>query len=267
MRRTPMITWQRIIFYRGLALVEATPAALLLTIAGADAWGVLVGIVLLGTLADWIVLRRLPPQRQNLALAAGGVLSALWVVKGQVVGDYGLLGDWGQALGAIFSASDPRTRIAYLSLLLSLYCFWRGTRLTMHDRVSIHRLFRTIALGVLIIGGIGAFTIGRDVFKAARASTEVLTFFAVGLFTLALGSATEHDIDLQRLGWRGMGILGGAIALVLAAGSLIGALFGAGIAQVIRTLWQAVVVVVVLILAPLSWLVDKLHEALVDLPY
>ena len=50
---------------------EATPAALLLTIAGADAWGVLIGIVLLGALADWIVLRRLPPERQTLALAAG----------------------------------------------------------------------------------------------------------------------------------------------------------------------------------------------------
>ena len=165
-----MLSWQRIIYYLGLALVESTPAALLLTIAGADAWGVLIGVVLLGALADWIVLRRLPPERQTLALAAGGLLCALWVVKGQVVGDWGLLGDWGQALGAIFSASQRRSGIAYLSLLLSLYCFWRGTRLTMHDRVSIHRLFRTIAFSVLIVGGIGAFIIGRDVFKAARAS-------------------------------------------------------------------------------------------------
>ena len=117
------------------------------------------------------------------------LLSALWLVKAQVVGDYGLLGDWGQALGAVFSANHPRSGIAYLSMLLALYCFWRGTRLTMHDRVTIHRLFRTIAFGVLVIGGFGAFTIGRDVFKAARASTEVLTFFALGLLTLALGSA------------------------------------------------------------------------------
>ena len=260
-----MLSWQRIIYYLGLALVESTPAALLLTIAGADAWGVLIGVVLLGALADWIVLRRLPPERQTLALAAGGLLCALWVVKGQVVGDWGLLGDWGQALGAIFSASQRRSGIAYLSLLLSLYCFWRGTRLTMHDRVSIHRLFRTIAFSVLIIGGIGAFIIGRDVFKAARASTEVLIFFAIGLFTLALGSTTEdQDVGLRHLGWRGVGILGGAIALVLAVGSLIGSLFGEGVAQVIRTLWQAVVVVVVLMLAPLIWLFAKLLEALID---
>src|SRR3954453_23186212 len=116
-----MLSWQRVIYYLGLALVEATPVALLLTIAGGDAWGLLIGVVLLGTLADWIVLRRLPPERQTLALAAGGLLCALWVVKGQVAGDYGLLGDWGQALGAIFSASSQWTGIAYLSLLLSLY--------------------------------------------------------------------------------------------------------------------------------------------------
>jgi hypothetical protein len=260
-----MITWQRTIYYLGLALVEATPAVLLLTLADADAWGVLIGVVLLGALLDWIVLRRLPPERQTLALVASGLVCALWAVKGQVLGDYGPLGDWGQALGTIFS-TGPRSGIAYLSLLLALYCFWRGTRLTLHDRVSIHRLFRAIAFGVLIIGGLGAFTIGRDVFKAARASTEVLTFFAVGLFTLALGSATENDIDLKRLGWRGTGILGGAVALVLAAGVLIGSLFGTGVAQAIRALWQAVVVVIVLILAPLIWLMAKLIETLIDFP-
>src|SRR6187431_3692198 len=100
-----MLNWQRIIYTLGLALIEATPAALLLTSAGADAWGVLIGVVLLGALADWIVLRRLPPERQSLALAAGALLCALWVVKGHVTGDYGLLGDWGQALSAIFSAN------------------------------------------------------------------------------------------------------------------------------------------------------------------
>lgn len=261
-----MITWQRLIYYLGLALIEATPAALLLTFADADAWAMLIGIVLLGALADWIVLRRLRPERQPLALAAGALGCALWLVKAQVVGDYGLLGDWGQALGAIFSASHPRSGIAYLSLLLALYCFWRGSRLTMHDRVTIHRLFRTIAFGVLIIGGVGAFTIGGDVAKAARASTEVLTFFAVGLFTLALGSASEHDVDLKRLGWRGIGILGGAITLVLAAGSLIGSLFGAGVTQIIRTIWQALVVAILLILAPLIWLLVILIEALIDIP-
>ena len=189
-----MVNWQRIMYYLGLALVEATPAALLLTIAGADAWGVLIGIVLLGALADWIVLRRLPPERQTLALAAGGLLCALWVVKGQVVGDYGLLGDWGQALGAIFSTSHPRSGIAYLSLLLSLYCFWRGTRLTMHDRVSVQRVFRAIAFSLLLIVGIGLFG-ARLTGEQGRSSFDR----SVGLFR----DRPAHDCARQRHGRAG----------------------------------------------------------------
>ena len=56
----------------------------------------LIGVVLLGALADWVMLRRIRPQRQGIALIAVGLLCALWVVKGQVGGDYGPLGDWGQ---------------------------------------------------------------------------------------------------------------------------------------------------------------------------
>ena len=257
-----MVKWQRIMYYLGLALIEATPAALLLTIAGADAWGVLIGIVLLGALADWIVLRRLPPERQTLALAAAGLLCALWVVKGQVIGDYGLLGDWGQALGAIFSTSNPRSGIAYLSLLLSLYCFWRGTRLTMHDRVSVQRVFRAIAFSLLFIVGIGLLGARLTGERAVAASTEVLAFFAIGLLTIALASGIdEQEIGLQRLGWRGMLIVGGAIGGVLGLGVLLGALFGRDIALIIRTLWQALVVIIVLIIAPLIWLIAMLLEA------
>ena len=218
--------------------------------------------MLLGALADWIVLRRLPPERQTLALAAAGLLCALWVVKGQVVGDYGLLGDWGQALGAIFSTSHPRSGIAYLSLLLSLYCFWRGTRLTMHDRVSVQRVFRTIAFSLLLIVGVGLLGARLTGTRAVVASTEVLAFFAIGLLTIALASGMdEQDIGLQRLGWRGMLIVGGAIGGVLGLGVLLGALFGRDIALIVRTLWQALVVIVVLIIAPLIWLIAMLLEA------
>src|SRR5215210_3875630 len=239
-----MMNWQRTIYYLGLALVEATPVALLLTIAGGDAWGLLIGVVLLGALADWIVLRRLPPERQTLALAAGGLLGALWVVKGQVVGDYGLLGDWGQALGAVFSASHPRSGIAYLSLLASLYCFWRGTRLTIQDRVSVQRVFRAIAFSLLLIVGFGLFGARLTGPIAVAASTEVLAFFAIGLVTIALASGIEEqDVGLHRLGWRGVLIVGGAIAGVLGLGVLLGALFGRDIALIVRTLWQTVVLI------------------------
>jgi hypothetical protein len=263
---TTMLNWQRIMYYLGLALVEATPVVLLLTIAGADAWGVLVGVVLLGALADWIVLRRLPPERQTLALAAGALVCALWVVKGQVTGDYGLLGDWGQALGAIFSTNYRQSWVAYMSLLAALYCFWRGTRLTMQDRVSVQRIFRAIAFSLLLIVGIGLLGARLSGPSAVAASTEVLAFFAVGLLTIALASGMdEQEIGLQRLGWRGMLIVGGAIAGVLGLGVLTAALFGRDIALIVRTLWQALVVIIVLILAPLIWLIATLLEALLKL--
>lgn len=263
-----ILSWQRVIYYLGLALVEATPVALLLTIAGGDAWGVLIGVVLLGALADWIVLRRLPPNRQTLALAAGGVLCALWVVKVQVVGDYGLLGDWGQALGAIFSTSHPRAGIAYLSLLAALYCFWRGTRLTMQDRGSVQRIFRAIAFSLLLIVGFGLFGARLTGPTAVAASTQVLAFFAIGLVTIALaGGIDEQDVGLHRLGWRGVLIVFGAIAGVLGLGVLLGALFGRDIAQIIGTLWQALVVIIALLLSPLVWLLVNLLEALLSVTH
>ena len=263
-----MLPWQRVIYYLGLALVEATPLALLLTIAGADAWGVLIGVVLLGALADWIVLRRLPPERQTLALAAGGLLCALWVVKAQVVGDYGLLGDWGQAFGVLFSTSHPRSGIAYLSLLAALYCFWRGTRLAMQDRVSVQRVFRMIALSLLLIVGVGLFGARLTGPTAVALSTQVLAFFAIGLVTIALASGIdEHDVGLRRLGWRGVLIVGGAIGGVIGLGVLLGALFGRDIAQIVRTLWQTLVIIIALILSPLVWLLATLLEALLSVTH
>ena len=260
-----MLSWQRSIYYLGLALVEATPVALLLTIAGGGVWGLLIGMVLLGALAYWIVLRRVPPERQTLVLAAGALLCALWVVKGQVVGDYGLLGDWGQALGAVFSASHPRSGIAYLSLLASLYCFWRGTRLTMQDRVSVQRVFRAIAFSLLLIVGFGLFGARLTGPIAVAASTEVLAFFAIGLVTIALASGIdEQDVGLHRLGWRGVLIVCGAIGGVLGLGVLLGALFGRDIALIVRTLWQTLVLIIALILSPLVWLLSNLLEALLS---
>ena len=75
-----MISWYRIIYYLGLAVIEATPPALLLTVSGGDSWGTLVLVVLAGMLADWIILRRVRPSYQGGALAAIGLLFALWVV-------------------------------------------------------------------------------------------------------------------------------------------------------------------------------------------
>jgi hypothetical protein len=261
-----MISWQRLVYYLGLAVVEATPPALLLTLAGGDAWAALIGVTLLGALTDWIVLRRLPAARQPPAQVGVGLLGALWVVKGLVAGDYGLLGDWGQALGAIFSISHPRAGVAYLGLLVALYCFWRGTRLTMHDRVSIHRVFRAAAFGLLLIAMLSLFSTAQTISLRLGASTQVLTFFAVGLVTIALASATEdREAGLRRLGLRGLLILCGAVALVLVLGLLVGAFAGDAVGQIVLAVWGAFVLLLALIFAPLIFLMTRLLEWLVDM--
>src|SRR5512143_2197707 len=134
-----MISWQRLVYFFGLATMEATPPVILLSLAGA--------------LADWIILRRLPPPRQGLALATIGLLCALLVVKQQVLPGAGLAGGWGVVLGTIFSIRDERTGLAYLSLLATLYCFWRGTRMTLHHTSSLRRLFRSVTVVLLLIVG------------------------------------------------------------------------------------------------------------------
>src|SRR5262245_51624893 len=103
-----MTSWQRLMYVLCLAIVEATPAALLLMLTGATgAWGLLTFVVLAGALADWLVSNWLPVERQRPALLVAGVLVAAWSVKVAVGAGVGLLSGWGAALGALFSLAGP----------------------------------------------------------------------------------------------------------------------------------------------------------------
>ena len=256
-----MLSWQRIIYYLSLAVVEATPPTLLLAITGHDAWGALLLVVLAGGLADWVVLRRLRPERQGLALAGLGLLAALWAAKVSAFDNASLLSGWGDALGALVTFSDPRAGATYLALLVGLYCFWRGTRLSLHDSVSLHRLFRLATVMLMLIVGVGFLGSGGRPGLSELASTEVLSFFAVGLLAIALAAASdERETELQRMGWRGMLTLAGAIVLVLCLGVLVSALFGHEAAQIVRVAWQAFIFVIALIIAPLLYLLATVFE-------
>jgi hypothetical protein len=124
-------------------------------------------------------------------------------------------------------------------------------------------MFRVIAIGLLPIVGIGLFGAGLAGSRAVAASAQVLAFFAVGLLTIALaGAIDEQDVGLHRLGWRGLLIVCGAIAAVLALGVLIGSLFGRDVALIVGALLRALAVILVLILAPLVWLIVTLLDGL-----
>src|SRR5262245_48657195 len=110
-----MTSWQRLIYILCLALVEATPAALPLVLAGAPgAWGLLLCVVLAGTLADWLAAAWLPVERQRPALLAAGLIISAWSIKVAVGAGASPLSGWQAAYGALFSLTSPKGGTAYL---------------------------------------------------------------------------------------------------------------------------------------------------------
>jgi len=258
-----MISWQRMIYILSLALVEATPAALLLVVVGASgAWGVVIFAVLAGALADWLAATWLPVKRQQPALLGIAFLLALWMIKGQVGGGYGLLSGWDMALGALFSLRNSQSWSAYLLLLIVLYAFRRGTRLLDHDSLSIRKFFARGAVALLLILGISFIgAIRPDEARITLTTIMLLTFFAVGLLAIALATAAEeYDTQLTRLGWRGVLTLLGAIGLVLILGLVFASLFGKDAAQSVVVIARALLLIILLICLPIVLLLESFLE-------
>jgi Domain of unknown function (DUF4129) len=254
-----MITLPRVTYFLGLAVIETTPLALLLLIIGVGGmWGPLFAVVLAGALVDWATQLWLPVERQRPALLVLAFLVALWLIKARIVGDYGPLSGWGQALGALFGLGSARSGLAYLLLLVGLYSFWRGSRLLGHDSASLRTFFIRATVAVMLIVGFGFWLAGGAADNViASATVMVLAFFAVSLLSIALaGASEEHDAQLRRLGWRGLLTLVGAIMLVLIVGLLLVSLFGGSIVQGLFSIWTVFVTILVLIMLPLFFLIE-----------
>jgi hypothetical protein len=263
-----MTSWQRLIYILCLAVVEATPAALPLVLVGAPgAWGMLIFVVLAGVLADWLAAGWLPVERQRPALLAVGVVLAAWAIKVAVGAGVGLLSGWGAAVGALFSLAGPKSTTAYMTLLISLYAFRRGTRLLDHDSISLRRLFARASVVLLLILGIaGLSSLRPGDIRLTLTTVMLLSFFAVGLLAIALAAASEeHDTRLSRLGWRGLLTLAGAIALVLALGLLFSAVFGQDAAHAVRAIVQVVTLLAALIILPFLLLLEGVFRWIASL--
>jgi uncharacterized protein DUF4129 len=258
-----MITWQRLLYILCLAVVEATPAALPLVLAGAPGtWGLLIVVVLAGALADWLAAGWLPVERQQPALLGAALLFAAWAIKVVVGGGGGLLSGWDQAFGALFSLTNARGGLAYLTLLICLYAFRRGTRLLDHDSISLRGLFARASVAlILILGFVSLATLQPNDARLTLTTIMLLAFFAVGLLAIALASAAEeHDTQLSRLGWRGTLTLLAAIGLVLVLGLLFASVFGQDAARSVRAIVQGVLLLIVLIILPFLLLLEGLLE-------
>jgi Domain of unknown function (DUF4129) len=254
-----MTSWQRLVYILCLALVEATPAALPLFLTGVPgAWGIVILVVLAGALADWLVARWLPVERQRPVLLGIGLLLAAWSIKAAIGAGAGLLSGWGAAFGALFSLTAPNGGKAYLTLLIALYAFRRGARLLEHDSISLRRFFARATAGLILILGIAGLSAMRpsDI-QLTLTTMMLLTFFAVGLLAIALAAAAEeHDTRLNRLGWRGMLTLAGAITLILGFGLLFAAVFGKDAAQAVRVIIQVLALLAALIMLPFLLLLE-----------
>jgi hypothetical protein len=263
-----MTSWQRLIYILCLVIVEGTPAALPLVLFSVPgAWGLLVFVVMAAALADWLVAGWLPVERQRPALLAIGLILAAWAIKVAVGAGAGLLSGWGTAFGALFALAGSNSTKAYVTLLIALYTFWRGTRLLDHDSISLRRLFARASVGLLLIVGFSALSSLRpgDI-RLTLTTTMLLTFFAVGLLAIALATASEeHDTRLSQLGWRGLLTLVGAIGLVLVFGVLFTAVFGQEAALAVRRIAQVVIFMAGLIILPFLLILEGLFRWLASL--
>jgi hypothetical protein len=238
-----------------VALVEATLAALVVQVLGADAWGLLLLAVLAGAAADWLVQRWLPAERQGPALLALGALLALWCAKAGGLGDWRLLAGWGALLEQIVSFGRTRDSSAYVVLLGALYAFWRGTRLETAESQRLRLWFGRALLALLLVLGLG--TLGITSPETVTSVTgELLVFFASGLVALSLVHALEQASRKGgRPDWRGFGVVITTVGVLLALALLIGLLLGREAGQAAVAIGQTLIVVLVALTAPLALLV------------
>jgi hypothetical protein len=259
-----MISWQRLIFMLCLTVVEATPAAMPLALLGLPgAWLLVALVVLAGALADWLVAIWLPVERQQPALIAVGLATGLWAAKIAADGGFGLVAGWGTLVSALFSTTG-RGGMAYLTFLIGLYMFRRGTHMLEHDSISLRRLFARASVGLLLILSIGLLgaTQPNDA-RVTLITVMLLTFFAFGLMAIALAAAAEeHDTQLSRLGWRGVLTLCAAIGLVLVLGLAFAALFGQDAARSVRAIIRMIVLLFALVMLPFLFLLSGVLERL-----
>lgn len=255
------MSWQRAVFLLALAVVEATPVVVLLTVLGTPMWPLLISVVLLGALSDWAILRW-QPDKQQMLLPIAAILIALGVSKTIISGQIGPFSGWGSLVG-LFLLTGTNAYAGYVGLVGSLYAFWRGLNLRNQSVHTTRDIFLRNTAVIVAIAMLSLVTGRVALSQASMATAEVVIFFMVGLITIALAGAIEaSDAARRRLDGRGFLMLVGVVMLITAIGFGLASLVSDQIAQVITWLWGTVLVVVAVVFAPifllfayaLSWL-------------
>lgn len=253
-----MVTLQRALYYLCLAVGEAAPPALLLVLSGGAGLAPMLAVVVAGVAADLALNRWVPVERQRIATAGIGVAGALWAVKVQSGGGYGLLAGWDRAVAALLSFGAAGTFLPYLTLLCAMYVFWRGSSLLEREGGELRQHFSRGLVAMFVMIALGAM-IGTLRDAGGRATFLLLTYFGAGLVSIALSNMEDAGGDrAHRLGWRGTGLILASVGAVVLAGLLLASVFGEQSAAALRVLVGILVALAALVLAPLLFLISAI---------
>ncbi|HEU4321646.1 MAG TPA: DUF4129 domain-containing protein [Roseiflexaceae bacterium] len=255
--------WPKLTAFLCAAVAEATLAAMVLLVMGGDAWGTLALLALAGALADRLVQRALPAERQQIALLAAGLLASAWAAKGAALGDYSLLSGWGTLAENVLSLGRERSALAYGTLLVACYIFWRGTQLAVDDNQRLRIWFGRALIALLLLVGLG--TIGySDPRFFSLITAQMLVFFVAGMLMLALTSALEGSRQ-GRLDRRALSSVVVTIAMLVGLGLLIGVLLGEEAGLAVRTLGVGVGLLIGALVSPIIFLGFALAQWMLSL--
>lgn len=242
----------RPLFIVVIAALEATLISLPLTALTwlNTPWLLLFAVVLAGRFADVLALR-VAPQAERPVLLGMALLTVLAALLSYWAGN------WQPALNALLPGA-PGQGSAYAIVLVSLFLFWRGTRLSLHTRASVMRLVNWGA-GLALLTLLFAPLIEQQDNPAVQGQilAHLLAYIGAGLLGLALAHAdADADEPGQRRDGRWIAAVGMAIGVLLLLGAAISASFGGDM----RT---ALLDVLAILLFPLVFVGGLLTEVMV----
>ncbi|NJN17309.1 MAG: DUF4129 domain-containing protein [Oscillochloris sp.] len=239
----------RLIRILALAGMEAVIVGLpLLALTGNDPglhW--LIGLILAGRLVDIIALRApRVAERPILLIGALGtmILGISFALGLNIVGAIAILMPGSEQFGS-----------AYLVGLVSLYLFWRGTRIAVADSNMVTSLFgRGAAVLLLALLLRPVFRPGAEL-PTITLAVHILLFVGLSLFGLALAHTDDEGVGTRRLSWRWILTLILAIGGVILVGALGTALLGGDEAlQIAQNLIQLALIPFAIVGGFIAWI-------------
>ncbi len=249
----------RWLFYTVVAAFEATRAyvviLLLATLFGPSPINWLILLLVVGLAAASAVRWPFEKTGTRWPISIALIIVTLWATKWQVLGDILPWQSWSRIreieLGGV-----------YITLLTTLWCWWRGLGLLDHDHGTLVHTFRrsilTVVIGGLLIGLVNAFE--ASTFKEDQPLLiAVVVMFGLALISLILArlvSDAEAGVVTDRWRWLRSGVAVTLMLLLVGISCL--ALFSTSAANVLRASIVALMLLMLIVATPLVWLLSPI---------